>query len=896
MGSGAYEWDGQAYEIDTSSLDGMGELPLVNTFTEPDERPHDPAIPFHHATVVPPEGLDPALLEVEADIVWAVVQFWTDDPEDHATDLQDLGIVPVDPLTQTTWLLGVPHTELQNLTARAYVRSVQALEPEAKVHPGLAERVAGGEGRWSSILTFEPVEDLDLQRIRDGVYTAKLDRPLLDRLTHDHRVMWIESVPRDRPTVEETRRVASLDDLAGERVTSLTGEGITVGVIDTGLDFDHPHFDGLRLEKAEDWHEKDRDPQARQGDDHGTHVAGIVTGRHPTDPNVTGMAPDADLVISRIFSRKAWDIADDVWVPDYKETFEDVVTSSTDDVDVIVNSWGHHADDYDWAADDVDEWAHAHPETLVVFANGNPNWTRPGIEAMNSPGLGLNVLAVGAMGEAAEVSSLNELIPPEDVREGSGRVKPDILAVGENVLAPTEGTDYAEKGGTSMAAPAVAGMAALLKEAHPTLDANTLRALLVATTDSVANPKDLPEGHGAANILNALSKNPYESLQATFTGNVEEGEVDEFAFHVPKDAAEIVVTLSWLDPTKGTNIDGRLTYNDLDLWLISPSGESHGQRNDANVKRLDIEDPEPGRWTIRVKGYDVGTNLLVDVVGDQTYAGVARVVTEPPGIAIHGEPAYIKAGLATKTSFPLVIEGTGAPVTGLALSVDSEVVERCETDQGLVGTLARGQQATIEVCVEAVSVGAGVTEVEILSNQGATASVEIPSFIQGGFPLPAVEDVRVPTHDTTIQQGTWSNDPHPTVRWTNPEIYSDRAPPVAYYVVLSGPDELPETLCTAWRHDGIEADFTPVRGQDCPILDQREGGHRISVVPAPGNEVDLQGPRPWLDGTDLSVPSGEWYVHVQPRDATLRFGRTTDAPVGPLRIDVDPPPPSRKSL
>jgi minor extracellular serine protease Vpr len=88
----------------------------------------------------------------------------------------------------------------------------------------------------------------------------------------------------------------------------VTGTGMKVGILDSGIDFNHSDFSpkGIGADKkvkyGHDFADNDDDPQDHGNPPHGTHVAGISSGKNPNNPLRRGLAPDSDLYVYKVFS------------------------------------------------------------------------------------------------------------------------------------------------------------------------------------------------------------------------------------------------------------------------------------------------------------------------------------------------------------------------------------------------------------------------------------------------------------------------------------------------------------------------------------------------------------------------------------------------------------------
>lgn len=159
-----------------------------------------------------------------------------------------------------------------------------------------------------------------------------------------------------------------------------TGEGITVAVIDTGVDYTHPDLvHAFGDYKGWDFVDDDHDPQEVPGEYHGTHVAGTVA----ANGAIKGVAPNATLLGYRVLG------------PDGGTT-EDVVAgielAVQDGADVMNLSLGNTLNNPDWATSIALDWAMAEG-VVAITSNGNSgpnNWT------VGSPGTSRDAISVGA--------------------------------------------------------------------------------------------------------------------------------------------------------------------------------------------------------------------------------------------------------------------------------------------------------------------------------------------------------------------------------------------------------------------------------------------------------------------------------------------------------------------
>lgn len=228
----------------------------------------------------------------------------------------------------------------------------------------------------------------------------------------------------------------------------LDGDGIKIGHLDTGVDGNHPMLKDAFSAFAEfNYIGKPvfPDPAPHDTDRHGTHTAGTIVGREVMG-NRMGVAPKARL-------------ASAIVIEGGKTTYRilgGINWALQQGVRVLSMSLGlpGNVDDFLGIIRTVRESG-----VLVIVAIGNE-----GRDTSRSPGNYRAVLSVGAIDEkdgVATFSSSQGLPPPK------GRVVPDLVGPGVGVVSAAPGGRFASMDGTSMAAPHIAGLAALLFQAKP---------------------------------------------------------------------------------------------------------------------------------------------------------------------------------------------------------------------------------------------------------------------------------------------------------------------------------------------------------------------------------------------------------------------------------------------
>jgi subtilisin family serine protease len=621
---------------------------------------------------------------------------------------------------------------LSALRAIAGVRWVGRWRNEWKMHaatraaPGTDEFVLYGhvDGDGDALVA-EVRKRLPQARVLQQSRGARLARvvirlaqpSLLDRLVASDAVTWI--APHVRP---ETHNTEASGAIQGGAVgvhplwaRGLTGHGQIVALADSGLDANEAWFTrydpgsgvllfvtpaqptvppavGSTVANAKvvaNWVQPGAEPYETLDPcgsvaavQHGTHVAGTIAGDSgttatPTSANADagdGMAPNAQILFQDIG-------ADCLVVDDYAATLRQAHAGGAR---IHNNSWGAATGNaytgYDFDADDT-SWALE--DLLIVASAGNRD---EAIAAIGSPGNAKNVLTVGALLHGANTCPATLYTTQgqwgSSIGPGSGwRDKPEISAPGTATMSAA-GDDFSLGGeepavakalsGTSMAAPTVAGGAALMRQYfvegwYPRGSARsgdrlnplaaTLKAAVVNSTGELINSfigeARLPSyitGWGRMYLDRDLYFPGDGRRQRVFErshgSGLATGEVHEYAIEQVAAGQSLRATLAWFDAASIPGVEYPLV-NDLDLELIGPNGEVYrgnafgddvscqtqacydpcaaplpqrpfnrtvsladfGTRDARNtVEAVRILAPVSGRYVLRVIGFDVPGN------------------------------------------------------------------------------------------------------------------------------------------------------------------------------------------------------------------------------------------------------------------------------------------------
>lgn len=252
---------------------------------------------------------------------------------------------------------------------------------------------------------------------------------------------------------------------------NLIGTGILVGHIDTGIDGRHPALAG----KVAAFFNARAGRTVEPFDDgeHGTHTAGTIVGA-ARDGVPMGVAPGAKLVGAAGLSGYG----------DMLKAMEFMLNPDgnpqTNDVPKLVsNSWNcEGAPDLEAFYRAIAAWDAA--GILPVFSAGNSG---PRARSITKPHEHPLVVAVGATGPDGKVARFSSRGP--GIFNGTETQKPDVAAPGVNIVSAVPGGRYSAMSGTSMAAPHVAGMAALMYQLYPSLTTEKAREIIAKAVDTV---------------------------------------------------------------------------------------------------------------------------------------------------------------------------------------------------------------------------------------------------------------------------------------------------------------------------------------------------------------------------------------------------------------------------
>jgi Subtilase family len=287
------------------------------------------------------------------------------------------------------------------------------------------------------------------------------------------------------------------------------------------------------------------------------------------------------------------------------------------------------------------------------MCNGDPNPCEKERHHPESPydTIGLvaaskNSLTVGAVasdGSAVDIAGFSSRGPAKD-----GRIKPEVVARGQDVLSSVPTNSYGPKEGTSMSSPVVTGIAALLVEqwrrTNGGADPNPvqLKALLIAGADDLGRPgPDYTFGFGLVNAKTSADLIIADAGTGARVRSfpVAHGSTTEIPV-VVSSPQNVRVVLQWGDPAipllPGVFIADKALVNDLDVKVVGPNGTEYlpyvldpsqfeklatkGVNNVDNTEMVEIANAAPGTYRVVVTGRDVpeGPQTAVIVTNTRT--------------------------------------------------------------------------------------------------------------------------------------------------------------------------------------------------------------------------------------------------------------------------------------
>jgi subtilisin family serine protease len=274
----------------------------------------------------------------------------------------------------------------------------------------------------------------------------------------------------------------------------VTGKGIKVGIVDTGIDPNHPDFAG-RIVQMKDF--TGQGPNDNHG--HGTHVAGIIGGTGAASGGkYKGVAPECVYYTAKVLRGDGSGSTSDVMAG-----VEWAVQQGAQVVNLSLGS--------DGACDGTDALsvtcdAAMSKGAVMCIAAGNAG---SGASTVGSPGCAKSVITIGATSKTDQIADFSSRGPTSD-----NRIKPDVCFPGVGIascrasgtsMGTVVDSNYTSASGTSMATPHAVGACALLLQAKPSLTPQQIKDLLMSTAKNL-NADPNAQGEGRAQVFFAYQQ------------------------------------------------------------------------------------------------------------------------------------------------------------------------------------------------------------------------------------------------------------------------------------------------------------------------------------------------------------------------------------------------------
>ncbi|MDQ3281338.1 MAG: S8 family serine peptidase [Acidobacteriota bacterium] len=617
-------------------------------------------------------------------------------------DLQDARITSVEPLTTRMKL--APSAIHEAASGKAYADVQVIFQSDVAFDEARAAILeAGGALDDPFTLGYSPSRRL----------TARIPTHLLEPLAADQRVLTIAGVHNWR--VKSDNAVSAQIEHVTEVLAApynLSGNGVAVSLFELAEgQADHVEFQGGRFTvRATGGTTSDKQ--------HATHVAGTI-GAAGVNPQAKGMAPashvyqfcvkspsntcksdwlkDKDKELSPlgiVADNNSWGYVlgwttEDgipVWLDseEYYGAYELTTTAVLDQISndrnvLFVHSAGNDGDGVSFSSE-FSEHLHVDDEGDTVKGklwcyskNGSgtdcPSSCAGGCEAVrHQVDLPYNTIGVTASAKnVITVGAITTLNPQLDITNFSsrgpardGRVKPDVVARGYQVLSSFPNNSYGRMNGTSQASPSVTGIAALITEqwrkmfagANPT--PAQLKALIIAGATDLGNPgPDYTFGFGLVNAKASIDALIADQGTGTRIRNFTFSQGQSFEVPVVvtgSQAQNLRFVLNWPDPAipflGGDDISAKALVNDLDLKVVGPAGSTFlpwvlnrdafrdnatkGVNTVDNVEMVEIPNAPPGNYRVVVTGTKINQGPQTAVLVTSADAGAAALPCRDP--------------------------------------------------------------------------------------------------------------------------------------------------------------------------------------------------------------------------------------------------------------------------
>ena len=483
------------------------------------------------------------------------------------------------------------------------------------------------------------------------VYAANLPHARLEAIAAADFVLAVEPIGIFESALDTAVPAMGADALrrydgAPGLFSGIGGASVPIGVMDSGLNINHPDiasnresvcganfslsldlfgFGGGTSESEDLWIDEGS---------HGTHVTGTILGNGFVEPRFAGMAPSVRHIrFAKVLNSFGFGFGDGVnRAMDFLARPTECAEAANPSLPVkpLIVNVSLSGSSREFEGRGVDErkldsvvWSH---RQLYVVSQANA-----GIHGFSDFASAKNSLAVGAVMDSGDIAAFSSHGPTFD-----GRLAPQVVATGVGIHS-TRGAGspggYVRYNGTSFSSPSVAGVAALLMDAVPAFREQPAlaRARLMASAirpdawleDAAVFPATNTDGPGRLHAQYGLGKvsartgvlNRDGADGWSGGGAVSELRDGEYAYQdilVPEGASRLDLVIAWDEPPTDTIASAVL--NDLDLWLDRDGdcgavacGEYVSSSRVDNVEWIILRNPHPGLYRAKVAAHRIYT-------------------------------------------------------------------------------------------------------------------------------------------------------------------------------------------------------------------------------------------------------------------------------------------------
>ncbi|WCJ42476.1 SITE-1 protease [Euphorbia peplus] len=266
-----------------------------------------------------------------------------------------------------------------------------------------------------------------------------------------------------------------------------TGTKVKMAIFDTGIRSDHPHFRNIK--ERTNWTNEDT---LNDNLGHGTFVAGVVAGQ---DSECLGFAPDTEIYAFRVFTDAQ--VSYTSW---FLDAFNYAIATHMDVLNLSIGG-----PDYLDLPFVEKVWEITANNIIMVSAIGNDG---PLYGTLNNPADQSDVIGVGGIDYSDHMAPFSSRgMSTWELPHGYGRVKPDIVAYGRDIMGSKISTGCKSLSGTSVASPVVAGVVCLLVSVIPEesrktiLNPASMKQALVEGAAKLTGPNMYEQGAGRVDLL-----------------------------------------------------------------------------------------------------------------------------------------------------------------------------------------------------------------------------------------------------------------------------------------------------------------------------------------------------------------------------------------------------------